>query len=405
MFNNSLFNNTCSKTDNSNNMFDSSNILVQRFLDSSFNIFKKEKKQENKGCNKNTSVFNRFNILNSELLNYVGFNNDNVLTLDPKYKFLQFYLLFFILSVIILLIALLNSNIICLIKMAKNNPDILDKWFPSDCLKSPYGPQYITDKSNSAIEPGKKSVVRDLCGRSDTTASCNSIPAEHGAPDFDTNHIYDYFYKDSEKSWPYTWFNSNDDINIFEDYLNYTLRSTALTSTNVNGLIKRGLTMLSNITNRFLLVILGLIILFIITIFIIPLITYYLFIMVNQIALLFNVNTQMFTKIAIFFSGLILMGGLNPIYSMSETVCLLFKFMCYPLLMGGYKKIFNIMIENKDIIAFILGFYYVLCAKKTLSNKMYTTLNYLYFITLLSYILIKIISSKLNNVFSLHNII
>lgn len=385
MFNNSLFNSTCSKTDTSNNS------LIQRFLDSSFNMFKTQKEPENKGCDNNSSFLNRFNNLNSELLNYVGFNNYDTLTLDPTYKFLQFYILFFILSIIILLIALLNSNIICLIKMAKNNPDILDKWFPSDCLKSPYGPQYITDKSNSAIEPGKKLNVRDLCGRSDPTASCNSISSGDGPPDFDTNNIYDYFYKDSEKSWPYTWFNSNEDINIFEDYLNYTLRSMAVTSTNVNGLIKRGLTMMSNITNRILLVILGLVILFIITIFIIPLTTYYLFIMVNQIALLFNENTDIYTKIAIFFSGLILMGGLNPLYSISETACLLFKFTCYPLLMGGYKKIFNIMIENKDVIAFVLGFYYVLCAKKTLSNTMYTILNYLYFITLFSYIVIKII--------------
>lgn len=299
----------------------------------------------------------------------LGFNDisDNTLLLDPKYKFIQFFSSFFKRSTIILLIVLFNSNIIFLIKSAKNNKDILTKFFPSDCLSAPYGPRYIMDTDGSmASDENNKLIVRPVCER---------IDKDQVKP-----------INNSGASWPYTSFNSDEKINPVEDYINFVLRSMASTNTTVNSVTKKILEICSNFSNKFILIILGLIILFFVGHHIIPVMIYSFLIFVYQLSLFFSDKTSFITKCVIFISFPMFWLMYNHFFAIYETSCLLFKLILYPMFTGHSKEIIKIIIEHKALIGFILGYTYILCAKHLLSKTITNVLYFLYIITLIGYI-------------------
>jgi len=308
-------------------------------------------------------IYTRTNNKNTDISN-------NKLLLDPKYKFIQFFTSFFISSAVILLIVLFNSNIIFLINSVRNGEEIIDLLFPNNCISSPYGPQYLIDADGThEVDKTNISIIRPICERINKTSTKN---------------------KSAGAKWPYTQFDSKDKINPIQDYYNFILRTVATTDTTVNTLIKKTLELSSKVTNRFIITILGLIILALVGTLIVPFIIYGFNNIINEFSLIFSDKTFLFTKFLIFSTFLIILFLFNPIFSLYKVFPLFYKLTLYPILNGNGMAILKIMIENKDIIGFILGYFYILSAKKILSNTMYTILQYLYFIALIIYIILYI---------------
>jgi hypothetical protein len=319
-------------------------------------------------------VFNFYKYIIDAVTLNIGFSDisnidisNTTLSLDPKYKFIQFFSSFFKRSTIILLIVLFNSNIIFLIKSAKNNKDILTKFFPSDCLSAPYGPRYIMDSDGTMeSDENNKLIVRPVCER------------------IDNNQVKPI--NNSGASWPYTSFNSDDKINPVEDYINFVLRSMASTNTTVNSLTKKLLGVFSKFSNKFILIILGLIILFFVGHHVIPAMIYSFLMFVYQLSLFFSDKTSFITKCLILISIPMFWLMYNHLFAVYETICLLFKLILYPMFAGHSKEILKIIIEYKALIGFFLGYNYILCAKQILPNPITNVLYFIYIITLIGYI-------------------
>ena len=256
-----------------------------------------------------------------------------------------------------------------LIKSSKTNKEIVDYLFPTDCQSFPYGPQYIRKNDGDAKtnDDGKPN-IRLVCERIDNS-QINK----------DDN---------SEPAWPYTNFNSDDKINPLQDFMNYILRCSASTDTTVNNIVKRTLLISSKFSNRFILAILGLIILLLFGTFIIPAVLYLFNIFINEVFLTFSDKTFFATKWLIFSALFFISFLFNPLFTIYKPINLFFRLSFYPLISGHAKDILKIMIENKDIIGFILGYSYILCAKRILSNTMFNILHYLYLASLVGYILV-----------------
>ena len=314
------------------------------------------------------------------LLNKLGIrtNNDksndptikNKLSLDPKYKFIHFFKDFFISSFVLLIIILLNSNVMFLITSAGTKREILDYLFPTDCQSYPYGPQYISkNDGHTKINTNGKPNIRLVCERMDDKQI--NKDDKHGP------------------EWPYTNFNSDDEINPLQDFMNYILRCTATTDTTVNNIIKKTLLISSKTSNRFIIAILGLIILLLVGTFIIPATLYLFNLFINEVVLTFGDETFFTTKFLILSLLFFISFFFNPLYTIYKPINLFFRLSFYPLISGHAKDILKIIIENKDIIGFALGYSYILCAKKDLSDTMFNILHYLYLASLVGYILIQ----------------
>lgn len=324
------------------------------------------------------------------LLNKLGVrtNNDksndpttkNKLSLDPKYKFIHFFKDFFVSSFVLLIIILLNSNVMFLITSAGTKREIVDYLFPTDCQSYPYGPHYISKNGDAKTSNNDKPNIRLVCERMED----------------------EQINKDDKfgPEWPYTNFNSDDEINPLQDFMNYILRCTATTDTTVNNIIKKTLLISSKISNRFIIAILGLIILLLVGTFIIPTILYLFNLFINEVIFTFGEETFFTTKFLILSLLFFISFLFNPLYAIYKPINLFLRLSFYPLISGHAKDILKIIIENKDIIGFALGYSYILCAKKDLSDIMFNTLHYLYLASLAGYILIKY--TNITNI--IHNI-
>lgn len=295
-------------------------------------------------------------------------HNEENIDLDPKYKFHEFIISFLKIAVIVIFIALFNSNIIFLIRNAYNAKNILDKIFPSDCDAFPFGPQIAESKTTP------------ICKRRyNTQVSFVNTSA------FKENKLYDYLYNKDGVSGIWEKFDANDKINPFQSYLNWMLESMSETDTTVNFFIKQTLIASTNFKNRLLLVIIGLIIMVMVGSLILPILLYAINIIINQISKL--QTKKIWTRyVIIFFTLFPIIFGFNPIYSIYETIITLLKLILLPMLIGGGKDVFNIMIENKDIIGFVLGLCYIWKAKEMLSDNISNILIVLYVVILLLYI-------------------
>ena len=336
-------------------------------------------------------ILNRINIFmtNMNLYYTAPKSANNKLLLNPKYNFINFLTTFTILASIIILVAALNCNIIYLIDLARENTAELDKLFPSNCQSAPYGPHYLFDKQGNPIkdDDGKIS-IRNICDRIyetplDSTCSNTKVPSKK-----DINLC---------PSWPYTEFSSGDKINVVEDYVNWILRSVADTNVNFHRIIKLSLYKCTKFTNRFILIFLALIIFGLFGTIIIPAIYYFFAISINELGNFFE-NTAGLTKILILMTCLMVTFTFNPLYTTFQSIKLIFKLIIYPMI---YDKngVLNIFIKYKDIIAILLGGYYVVCAKKFLSSGISGFINFIYYFILVGYILFNSVTYILNKLY------
>ena len=298
-------------------------------------------------------------------------NRKKTLVVDNTRKIGIFFATFTLSTVIVMVIAIMNSNIIFLIRnapyLSHNGKNLLDLWFPSDCKDTPYG------------SPNEK---RPIC---DNIYSSNNSNNER----FSGNELFNKVHKQSNThhtSWPYTEYNGGDNINPLDDYKNWFLVSLASTNTTTNRHIKDVLYLISHNTNRFVLMIMSFIIFLVAGTMIIPSIIYYSSILFNQVTGIFNVNIFPVTKIAILCTFLLFIW-FNSLYSTYESICLLFKLTMYPLFMGGKSEIFNIMGENSDVLGFLIGLAFIISSAIVFNNDSSHMLKISYFVILVGYII------------------
>jgi hypothetical protein len=317
-------------------------------------------------------------------------NAANKLMLDPKYNFLNFLITYTILAIIIIAAFIFNSNILYLIDLARENPVELDKIFPSNCQSAPYGPHMIYDDQGYPKKEDGKIIFRNICDRLYETpldSKCHNLKTHQ---EKDINIC---------PSWPYTEFTAGDNLKVTEDYVNWLLRSIAETNTGLHRLVKELIYGCTKFTNRFVLIFLATLLFGLLGTFIIPCIYYGLIVFINELGYIFDNTTSDITKIfaiILFFMTLFIF---NPAYSMFQSVHLTLKLIIYPMIQNK-ESVLNIFFQNKDLLAIILGGYYVICAQKYLSSGVSGFISFIYSFIFIGYILFNIFSYFSGKIFS-----
>ena len=269
---------------------------------------------------------------------------------DKKSKFFAqppawfIFLKTFILSLLIIIpIIIVNANIIYFLNVEEN---IINKWFPSDCKKYPFGNGII----NSCENMEKEVCIPMRGGSGETYGTLDKLFIGPQNP--------------TEPAFPYKYY-SKKYKDVIVNYFSWLIRALAKSNVNINHAIS---SLLTNETLRkcpsAVLLFLGSIILLLL-----PFVFGY-----SVIGNIFNqvtgfMDTGLVTKLVIFIT--VITGGvfmLNLMLGFTSMASLFAKLVFGPILVDR-ERVLRGIAKERHIIAFLVGAAFVIAFAKTPFNK------------------------------------
>ena len=251
---------------------------------------------------------------------------------------------------IIIPILIVNANIIYFLNA---EPGVINKWFPTDCKKYPFGSSTINPCESMELLFSKVCIPIPIIGGSGAKGMYGTMDKLIFGPE-----------KPTEPAFPYKYYSKNYD-NVIINYFSWIIGALAKTNVGINSTINFIFT--SETMRKCPAVVL----LFIGSMFLLLLPFVFGYSVLGNIANKFMgfIPTGLITKLVIFFT--VITGGtlvLDLIFGVIAVMSLFMKLVFGPLLVSRSELLKGIARES-HIIAFIIGAAFVAAFAKTPLNK------------------------------------
>ena len=294
-------------------------------------------------------------------------------------------------TLIILIIAIINSNIIFMMKYASvvvcKGRSLLDIYFPSDCNSVPYGtPVKAPCKSPKPHNFFKGyGEVDNLCySGGGSTKSFGQFKGGGQNKWFRSNQLFKYLYENS-LSKPTKSSIIYDDFDTGSPIKEWYIRSLSSTSTGVHRYIKEILQLGKDLPNPLLMLVGATIMLSILGSFS-GIYTFIAFTwnMIYNSSILNNIFPGGDILLPSWLPFLIMIPlcfiplGLSFIDAIWNQISVTLKLMFFPLVTGGWSGILKIIKENNITLAYVIALSMVLSAKQHLNKTYSDSMSYAY---------------------------